>query len=130
MLPHHHGDRAVRTRRLPGVAGLPVLDPRGRRLGRARGILPGATAGSPSWLVVATGALGLREALVPLPVVSLDGRAVRVPWGRDQVRHAPRPGDVSVLRPADEHALSHWYRTSASATRSDSDGRDGMAQAA
>jgi hypothetical protein len=119
MLLHRTGSHHDRP---PGVAGLPVLGARGHRLGRARGILPGATPGSPSWLVVATGLLGLREALVPLPLASFSAGAVRVPWGRDQVRHAPRPADVHLLRPDDEAVLTAYYV--------DGVGRDGMAQAA
>jgi hypothetical protein len=94
-----------------GVAGSTVLDARGQRVGRARGVLPSA-GGGPDWAVVATGLLGWHERLVPLTGslrASRDEEGVRLPWERDVITTAPVPQDRACLTGHDEARLRRHY---------------------
>ncbi len=88
------------------VEGATVRDRNGASVGKVTQVFPSDEDGSAAYVSVATGALGRREAIVPVEDATFDGTALHVGYTKDAIKGAP------VLGP--EHTLS---RTGANAVR-------------
>ena len=89
--------------------GGPVTGPDGTRLGTLRDVFLDGSTGRPSWALVAVGRLRTAERFVPLDGAEVDGETLRVPYGRDLVRSAPRVDDAGRLAPEEEALLLRHY---------------------
>ncbi|WP_234010662.1 PRC-barrel domain-containing protein [Streptomyces sp. SPB074] len=103
----------TRSERLgaPGeLDGLDVYDDGGEKIGGVDEVYLDDRTGRPEWVTVRTGLLGLREHFVPLAGAVREGRRLTVPWPKDFVREAPRPGDTEeYIDAAREGALYAYY---------------------
>lgn len=87
-----------------------VTGPDGERLGTLRDVFLDGSSGLPSWALVAVGRLRTAERFVPLDGAEVDGDTLRVPYGRDLVRAAPRiDDDGGRLAPEEESLLLRHY---------------------
>jgi stress response protein YsnF len=63
----------------------------------------------PAWAAVTTGLFGMRQTFVPLSEAQADGDALRVPFGKDMVKDAPRIDPDSQLDAEEEAVLYRHY---------------------
>ena len=116
------------------VYGTDVYSTDGDKIGSAGQVYLDNDTGNPAWVAVRTGLFGKKESFVPLQDATLSGERLEVPFGKDQVKHAPRIDQDGELSPADEDALYRYYESrqdrdlrtdppaaSAAASRRDSD---------
>jgi uncharacterized protein YrrD len=75
-----------------GLAGRPVQDPQGAKVGTVADVLfDDDVSSEPSWVVVGHGLFNLRKTLVPLQdAYSAEDGALVVAFDRDVVRHGPK----------------------------------------
>ena len=92
--------------RLPGRR---VFDNRGQRVGRVADVVYDRVSSLPRWAVVDMGRVMRHRTAVPLREAhrSADGDLV-VPFGRAEVRHAPRHGGGPVLTGGEERELRRY----------------------
>lgn len=95
----------------PGeLDGLDVYDVGGEKIGGVDEVYLDDRTGRPEWVTVRTGLLGLREHFVPLAGAVREGRRLTVPWPKELVHDAPRPGDAEdYIDAAHESALYAYY---------------------
>jgi hypothetical protein len=78
---------------LRGLAGRgAVVDRDGRAVGHVDRVFDDGRTGEPGWIGVVTGTVRRRLRLVPASGVEEVDGALRVPWTRRRVRHAPLYG--------------------------------------
>lgn len=95
---------------LQGITGTTVYDVDGDKIGKAGQVYVDDQTGSPEWLTVNTGLFGSNESFVPLRDAQvMDGGEVRVPYGKQQVKDAPRLADDGHLSPQEEDELYRYY---------------------
>jgi hypothetical protein len=136
------GDASERARGRRAVAGLDIqtaLDWRGRRVvdrdGEAIGSLGEIyldESERPHWGSIKTGLFGLRQTLVPLTEVQLEGDELRVPYDGAHVKDAPNVDpDVQLTAEEEERLYRHYGVESASgdATGAPSDDAGAVAAA-
>jgi uncharacterized protein (TIGR02271 family) len=75
--------------------------------------------GDPEWVSVRTGLFGTKESFVPLQGAELDADGLQVPFGKDQVKGAPRIDADGDLSPAEEDELYSYYGLSSTGGRLD-----------
>jgi uncharacterized protein (TIGR02271 family) len=93
---------------------LDVYESDGSKIGSTGQVYLDRQSGQPTWVSVKTGLFGTKETLVPLERATLtDGRIV-VPYGKDQVKNAPRVEPDDELTPAEEEELYRYYGLSSS----------------
>jgi uncharacterized protein (TIGR02271 family) len=93
---------------------LDVYESDGSKIGSTGQVYLDQQTGEPTWVSVKTGLFGTKETLVPLEKATLtDGRIV-VPYGKDQVKNAPRIEPDDELSPAEEEELFRYYGLSSS----------------
>jgi stress response protein YsnF len=63
----------------------------------------------PAWAAVTTGLFGMRQTFVPLSEAQSDGDVLRVPFGKDMVKDAPRIDPDSQLDAEEEAVLYRHY---------------------
>jgi hypothetical protein len=63
----------------------------------------------PAWAAVTTGLFGMRQTFVPLSEAQTDGDALRVPFGKEMVKDAPRIDPDSQLDAEEEAVLYRHY---------------------
>ena len=83
----------------------PVTGPDGERLGPLRDVFLDGSTGRPSWALVTVGRVRHADRFVPLDGAEVDGDALRVPYGPELVRAAPRIDDDGGRLSPDEEAL-------------------------
>jgi uncharacterized protein (TIGR02271 family) len=71
--------------------------------------------GQPTWISVKTGLFGTKETLVPLEQATLSNDRIVVPYGKDQVKNAPRIEPDDELSPGEEEELFRYYGLSSTA---------------
>jgi stress response protein YsnF len=63
----------------------------------------------PAWAAVTTGLFGMRQTFVPLSDAQAEGDVLRVPYGKEMVKDAPRIDPDSQLDPEEEAVLYRHY---------------------
>jgi uncharacterized protein (TIGR02271 family) len=99
----------ISTEQLKQVIGQDVVDSSGSKVGTARQVYLDDTTGQPAWVTVRTGLFGSSESFIPLSDASTDGGQLRVPYGKDQIKDAPRVDDDGHLSPEQEEELYSYY---------------------
>jgi uncharacterized protein (TIGR02271 family) len=94
--------RALEGRQLHGEGG--------EKIGTIDAVYIDQASGEPTWIAVRTGLLGTRSSFVPLADARMDGDAVLVPFGKDQVKDAPNVEAGGMLEPDEERRLFQHYR--------------------
>ncbi len=91
------------------LIGGEVVDNTGNKIGKVGQVYLDDTTGAPEWATVKTGLFGTSQSFVPLAQASMDGDRLRVPYGHDEVKEAPRVEDDAHLSPQDEAGLYRHY---------------------
>jgi Domain of unknown function (DUF2382)/PRC-barrel domain len=87
-----------------------VVGEDGKKIGTTGQVFLDAQSGEPAWVTVRTGLFGSAESFVPLTDAHSDGDAIRVPYGKDLVKHAPRIDSADgSLSPTEERELYRHY---------------------
>ena len=94
------------TERLQGVD---VYGSDGGKIGSAGQVYLDDVSGEPEWVSVRTGLFGTKESFIPLREANLTGDRLEVPFGKDQVKDAPRIESDGDLSPAEEDELYTYY---------------------
>src|SRR4051812_5485266 len=103
---------------LLGWRGRTVRDRDGEELGTL-GDLYLDESDRPAYGGVRTGLFGRRESIVPLSGMTAAGDDLRVPYGADLIRDAPRIEGDEVLSPEDEERLGSHYEVQTEMVRSE-----------
>ena len=90
------------------LARATVRDEQGDRIGTVGQVYVDAD-GAPVWASVRTGFFGTSESFVPLDAADFAGDDLRVPFGRDVVKGAPRVDDDGELDERETEALYDYY---------------------
>jgi uncharacterized protein (TIGR02271 family) len=90
-----------------GAADVYTTD--GDKIGSVGQVYLDDRSGAPEWVSVKTGLFGTKESFVPLDKGSLNGDRIEVPFGKDQVKDAPRIDVDGDLSPAEEDELYTYY---------------------
>jgi len=93
--------------------GADIVASDGEKVGKVEDVLYDASAGDAKLLLVKSGRIGSRHALVPLRGASFGRNAVRVAFPSAQVAAAPAPGSDGVVHRAEEQELARHYGLSA-----------------
>ncbi len=103
------------------VYGTDVYGTGDQKIGSAGQVYLDNDTGAPAWVAVRTGLFGRKESFVPLQDATLTEDRLEVPFGKDQVKHAPRVDEDGELSPADEDELYRYYESLAQGDRVESD---------
>jgi uncharacterized protein (TIGR02271 family) len=109
--------------------GLDMVDSSGSKVGRIEDIYLDAETDQPEWAFVHTGLFGSRSSFVPIANASSDGRSVRVPFKKSQVKDAPNAEADGQLSQDEEARLYRHYGMDYSEARSDTGLPEGGAPA-
>src|SRR5918993_4450451 len=90
-------------------AGGNVLSADGDKIGSIGQVYADDETGQPSFVTVKTGLFGTSESFVPLEGARTEGNDIVVPYGKDQVKDAPRVAEDGHLGPAEEDRLYTYY---------------------
>jgi sporulation protein YlmC with PRC-barrel domain len=80
------------------LTGGTVVGRDGSKIGKVGQIYLDDQTGQPEWVTVSTGLFGSTESFIPLAEADVAGDEIRVPYGKDKVKGAPRvdaDGDLS-----------------------------------
>jgi uncharacterized protein (TIGR02271 family) len=99
------------------LAGATVYTTDGEKIGSVGQVYLDDQSGAPEWVTVKTGLFGTKESFVPLDKGSLNGDRIEVPFGKDQVKNAPRIDADGNLSPAEEDELYSYYGLASSGGR-------------
>jgi uncharacterized protein (TIGR02271 family) len=91
------------------LAGATVYGANGDKIGSAGQVYLDNETGNPEWVTVKTGLFGTKESFVPLDKANLSSDRLEVPFGKDQIKGAPRIDDDGNLSPAEEDELYSYY---------------------
>jgi len=92
------------------TSGGNVVDHDGNKIGSIGQVFLDDESGQPEWVTVKTGLFGGGESFVPLREAEVTGDDVRVPYGKDTVKDAPRIEDAdSHLSEQEEATLYSHY---------------------
>ena len=91
------------------ISGTDVYTLDGDKIGSAGQVYLDDQSGAPEWITVKTGLFGTKESFVPLDKAELTGDRIQVPFGKDQVKDAPRIDADGNLSPAEEDELYTYY---------------------
>jgi uncharacterized protein (TIGR02271 family) len=109
---------------------LDVYESDGSKIGSTGQVYLDRQTGEATWISVKTGLFGAKETLVPLEKARVTNGRIVVPYGKDQVKNAPRIEPDDELSPAEEEDLFRYYSLSPSGgqwsrqTGTQTDGRD------
>jgi uncharacterized protein (TIGR02271 family) len=81
-------------------------------------------SGDPEWVSVRTGLFGTKESFVPLNGATLTGDRLEVPFGKAQIKDAPKVDADGDLSPAEENELYSYYGSSSAGGQLLGDRRD------
>jgi len=95
-----------------------VYESDGTKIGSTGQVYLDRQTGEPTWISVKTGLFGTKETLVPLEKATLSDDRIVVPFGKDQVKNAPRIEPDEDLSPAEEEELFRYYGFSPAVGRS------------
>ena len=91
------------------IFGTDVYSTDGDKIGSAGQVYLDDQSGAPEWVSVRTGLFGTKESFVPLEGATLTGDRLEVPFGKAQVKDAPRIDADGDLSPAEEDELYTYY---------------------
>jgi len=91
------------------IEGATVLDQSGDKIGKVSQIYLDDTSQDPAWVTVNTGFFGTSETFVPLQQADFAGDDLRVPYGKDQVKEAPRVDPDKHISREEEQELYRYY---------------------
>ena len=94
--------------------GMDVYESDGSKIGSTGQVYLDRQTGDPSWISVKTGLFGTKETLVPLQGATVSDDRIVVPFGKDQVKNAPRIEPDDELSPQEEDELYRYYGFSSS----------------
>jgi uncharacterized protein (TIGR02271 family) len=97
---------------------LDVYESDGTKIGSTAQVYLDRQTSEPTWISVKTGLFGTKETLVPLERATLSDDRIVVPYGKDQVKNAPRIEPDDELSPAEEEELFRYYSLSPSGGQS------------
>ena len=100
-----------------------VLSTEGDKVGSIGQVYTDDDSGQPTWVTVKTGLFGTSESFVPLEGARVDGDNIVVPYGKDQVKDAPRVDTDGHLEPSEEDRLYRHYRVNGAGVRGTEAGR-------
>ncbi|WP_069387390.1 PRC-barrel domain-containing protein [Cellulosimicrobium cellulans] len=87
-----------------------VVSRTGEKIGKVGQVFLDDSSGRPEWVTVRTGLFGSGESFVPLGDADVEGDEIRVPFGKDDVKGAPRvDDDGGHLSPEEEGELYRYY---------------------
>ena len=89
--------------------GSTVVGNDGQKIGSVEDIYLDRESGEPEWAMVKTGLLGPRGTFVPLAEATMQGSDITVPYGKDQVKNAPRVDPDGELSQEQEPELYAHY---------------------
>jgi sporulation protein YlmC with PRC-barrel domain len=94
------------------VRGKDVIAADGEKIGSVRDVFYDDTSGDPEWISLGTGFLGMKERLVPVETLTLEGERLKVPFTKDKVQNEPDfDTDKGALTPEDEARLCSYFGT-------------------
>ncbi|WP_051442299.1 DUF2382 domain-containing protein, partial [Arthrobacter sp. H14] len=67
-----------------------ILGQNGDKVGKVGQVFVGDDSQQPEWVTAKTGLFGHSETFIPLREAAVEGNDVRVPYGRDKIKDAPR----------------------------------------
>lgn len=98
------------TEQLRDVIGRDAYGSDGEKIGRTDQVFVDDQTGEPEFAALHTGLFGLKTTLVPLAEATFDGDRLQVPYGKDQVKGAPKvEPDAGHLSPDEERTLYEYY---------------------
>ena len=100
--------------------GRTVVDTDGGKLGKIEEIYFDQETNRPEWALINTGMFAGKSSFMPLEGATSDGEQVTVPYGKDQVKDAPRVDPDGVLSQAEEAELYRHYGVEYGESRSGS----------
>jgi len=100
--------------------GHDLYDSSGQKIGTIGEIYVDSDTNAPEWALVNTGMFGTKSTFVPLRDAIDDGGTLQVPYGKDQVKDAPRMDTDGQLSQREESELYRHYGLEYSESRSDS----------
>lgn len=86
-----------------------VVSSTGDKIGKVGQVFLDDRTGDPEWVTVRTGLFGTAESFVPLADADVQGDEIRVPFGKDEVKGAPRVDDAEGHLSEDEEAELYRY---------------------
>jgi uncharacterized protein (TIGR02271 family) len=101
--------------------GTDVYEQDGDKIGSTAQVYLDNRTGDPEWVSVKTGLFGTKETFVPLNKATLSDDRIVVPFGKDQVKNAPRIDPDGELTPAEEDELYRYYGFSSTSGNLDTD---------
>jgi uncharacterized protein (TIGR02271 family) len=101
--------------------GMDVYEQDGDKIGSTSQVYLDNRSGDPEWVSVKTGLFGTKETFVPLNKATLSDDRIVVPFGKDQVKNAPKIDPDGELSPAEEDELYRYYGFSSSGGNLDTD---------
>jgi uncharacterized protein (TIGR02271 family) len=101
--------------------GADVYESDGDKIGSTSQVYLDNRTGDPEWVSVKTGLFGTKETFVPLNNATLSDDRIVVPFGKDQVKNAPRIDPDGELSPAEEDELYRYYGLSSTGGNLDTD---------
>ncbi|MBQ0986938.1 PRC and DUF2382 domain-containing protein [Streptomyces sp. F63] len=99
------------------LAGRPLYDKDGQKVGSVQQVYLDDASGEPEWITVRTGMFGTKETFVPLGGAQVSADRLQVPYGKDDIKEAPRIDAGGHLDPAEEENLYRHYDLSVSGDR-------------
>jgi uncharacterized protein (TIGR02271 family) len=97
------------TQNLEQLRGSAVVDPSGDKVGKVEEIYLDQQTNQPEWALVNTGLFGTKSNFVPLKGAQPEADALRIPFGKDQVKDAPGIEPDRDLSVAEEQELYRYY---------------------
>ncbi|MCR2814114.1 PRC-barrel domain-containing protein [Microbacterium sp. zg.Y1090] len=94
---------------IASLVGRHVVDTDGDKVGTVGQVYVDPTTGTPNWMTVKTGLFGTSESFVPLEQAEEVDGGVRIPYGKDAVKHAPRIDSDAELTHREEEELYAYY---------------------
>jgi len=91
------------------LSGVDVQDSDGGKIGKVTDVYLDDQTSKPEWAAVKTGMFGGHVSLVPLANASFDGEALKVPYGKDQVKNAPHQDPAQELSRQQEAEIFEHY---------------------
>ena len=87
-----------------------VMDESGDKVGKVGQIFLDDESGNAEWVTTKTGLFGTSETFIPVRDATSSGSDIRVPYGKDKIKDAPRMDDVEDhLSPDQEQELYSYY---------------------
>ena len=108
---------------IASLIGRHVVDEEGHKVGTVGQVFVDPTTGDPNWVTVKTGLFGSSESFVPLEQAAEVEGELRIPYGKDAVKHAPRfDSDAELTHRQEEELYAYYALRDAPDSRADEEG--------